>query len=128
MPALYLDSSAIVKLVVAEPESSALRAFLKDYPVRASSLLARVEVKRAVRGRGPHVLARAEATLERLHLLHLDEPLLEAAAAIGPPVLRTLDAIHLASAQTLGETIVVTYDTRMAEASTSLGIRTLAPR
>jgi predicted nucleic acid-binding protein len=128
LTALYLDSSAIVKLIVAEPESDALLIFLKDYPLRASSMLARVEVKRAVRGRGPQVLARAETSLERLHLLHLDEPLLEAAAALGPPVLRTLDAIHLASAQTLGDTIVVTYDARMAEASASLGLRTLAPR
>jgi uncharacterized protein len=125
---LYLDSSAIVKLIVAEPESDALRAFLKEYPVRASSMLARVEVKRAVRSLGPQVLARAEATLERLSLLHLDEPLLEAAAAFGPSVLRTLDAIHLASAQTLAAAIVVTYDTRMSEVSTGLGMRALAPR
>lgn len=127
--ALYLDSSALVKLVVAEAESDALRSFLQAWPIRVSCALARTEVQRALRGQGPQVLLRARALLARTHLLRLDDRLLDVATALDPQVLRSLDAIHLAAAQSLGTALgaIVTYDQRMAEAAKALGLAVEAP-
>jgi uncharacterized protein len=127
---IYLDASALVKLVIAEPESSALRRHLRSRPERASCALARVEVLRAVRDHGPRATARARAVLRGIDLLALDDELLERAAMIDPAVVRSLDAIHLAAAQTLAGELdeVVTYDARMTEAATQLGLTVTAPR
>jgi predicted nucleic acid-binding protein len=127
---VYLDSSALVKLVIAEPESSALRRYLGEEPERASCALARVEVLRAVRGHGAAALTRARRLLRRLNLVQIDEELLDAAAALHPRVLRSLDALHLAAAQLLGDelTAVVTYDRRMAAAAGLLDLTVAAPR
>jgi predicted nucleic acid-binding protein len=82
-----------------------------------------------VRPQGAAALTRARRVLERLNLLVLDDPLLDAAAQLDGPSLRSLDAIHLAAAQALeaGLESVVTYDVRMTEAATSLGLRVVAP-
>jgi len=127
---VYLDSSALVKLVVAEPESAALRRFLRTEPDRASCALARVEVIRAVRLHGPAATARARQLLRRLDLVQLDDDLLDQAGALGGGVFRSLDAIHLAAAETLGDelTTVVTYDDRMTAAAGRLGLDVTAPR
>jgi hypothetical protein len=127
---VYLDSSALVKLVVVERESAALRRFLVDEPDRASCALARVEVIRAVRIHGPATVNRAQRLLQRLNLVEVDDELLEAAAALDPRILRSLDAIHVAAAQLLGEelTAVVTYDRRMAAAAELLELTVAAPR
>ena len=98
----YLDSSAIVKLVIRESESSALRRFLRAYAIRVSSELARVEVIRAVRLQDIEIRARALAVLSRIRLLRIDDDVISAAATMNPAVLRSLDAIHLASAQIFG--------------------------
>jgi predicted nucleic acid-binding protein len=127
---VYLDSSALVKLVIAEPESSALRRYLGGEPARASCALARVEILRAVRGHGSAALTRARRLLQRLNLVQIDEELLDAAAALDPRVLRNLDAIHLAAAQLFGDelTAVVTYDRRMAGAAGLVDLTVAAPR
>ena len=127
--AVYLDSSSLVKLVVREPESGALARFLRREKERVSSALARVEVVRAVRAHGSGAVARATSVLARVHLLRVDDDVLADAAALDPPVLRSLDAIHLASARALGSELegIVTYDTRMAEAARLLGISVFAP-
>ncbi len=127
---MYLDSSALVKLVVVELESSALRRYLADQPERASCVIARVEVLRAVRGHGPAAVTRARRLLQRLNLVPTDDELLDAAASLDPRVLRSLDAIHLAAAQLFGEelTAVVTYDRRMAVAAELLDLRVATPR
>jgi predicted nucleic acid-binding protein len=127
---IYLDSSALVKLVVAEPESAALRRYLAAEPDRVSCMLARVEVYRAVRDHGSMAVTRARRLLQRLHLVPLDDELLEAAAALDPRVPRSLDAIHLAAAQLFGGelTALVTYDRRMAAAAGLLELTVAAPR
>ncbi len=127
--AVYLDSSALVKLVVAEPESPALRRYLRRRPTRVSCALARVEVVRAVRPHGPDVVARARRVLARVRLLRLDDVLLDAAAVIDPAVLRSLDAIHVAAAQSFGGSLgsLVTYDVRLREAAEQLGLAVAAP-
>jgi predicted nucleic acid-binding protein len=103
---LYLDSSALVKLVLPEAESAALLESLAAWPERVSSELARVEVMRAARraSAGPIAERRAEEILAGLHLLKIDSDILGRASRLGPPALRSLDAIHLASALSLGVT------------------------
>lgn len=125
---VYLDSSAIVKLVADEQETAALRTFLGDRDRRASASLARVEVVRAVRQQGAHAIANARAVLEAFELIGLDDELLDRAADLEPP-LRSLDAIYLAAALELGDElqIVVTYDVRMVRAAEALGLTVVAP-
>lgn len=127
--ATYLDSSAIVKLVNVEPESETLRQFLAGRSRQMSCFLARVEVVRAARRRGAEFVARAREVLESLELIRLDDELLDRAAELRPITLRSLDAIHLAAAQTLGAALgeVITYDERMATAARGLGLQVLAP-
>ena len=129
---LYLDASALVKLVQRETESNALRRFLRrqDDDRRVASALARVEVVRAVAGGGPNAIAHARRQLARVDQVAIDRDLLDAAAtlALGER-LRSLDAIHLASAHALGSDLraVVTYDQRMAAAALALGMVVEAP-
>ena len=127
---VYLDSSALVKLVVAEPESSVLRRELRKEHGRASCALARVEVVRAVRPHGAAAVARARQLLRRLDLVQLDGELLDDAATLDGGVLRSLDAIHLAAAQTLGDelSMIITYDERMTAAARLMGLTVSAPR
>ena len=127
--ATYLDSSAVVKLVVEEPESAALRRFLRRRRPIVSSALVRTEVVRALSAQGTEALGRARAVFLRLELLRINDRVLDAAGLLGPNDLRSLDAIHLASAQQLGNDLghLVTYDTRMAAAAELLGLRTVAP-
>ncbi len=127
---VYLDSSAIVKLVVSEPESSALRRYLAGHADRVSSGLARVEVIRALRRtRDSHTqLHRAASVLERIALVAVDEPLLNDAAALEPRQLRSLDAVHLATALSLdGLDAVVTYDRRLHAAAAGAGLEVVSP-
>lgn len=125
----YLDSSAIVKLVIQEPESSALRRHLSRRQPVVSSALARTEVARALLPSGPEALARSEQVLRRIQLLRVNDRVLDQAGRLEPPELRALDAIHLASAHQLGVSVrqIVTYDHRMADAARSLGWTVIAP-
>ena len=131
MSALYLDSSAFVKLVVEEPETAALRRFLADRAGRrVSSVLLRTESLRAVRHLGADALATVREGLRRVDLVAIDDRILEAAGTLEPRVLRTLDAIHLATALAVGDDLdtLVTYDDRMVEAARFLGLSTATPR
>jgi predicted nucleic acid-binding protein len=126
----YLDTSALVKLVVAEPETEALRAWLADTDSEwVSSDLARTELMRAVRRSTPDRLVRAREVLDSLILLGVTTSIFDAAGRLDPLVLRTLDAVHLAAALDLGDDLeaIVTYDGRLAEAAGANGIATVAP-
>ncbi len=126
----YLDSSAIVKTVIEEPESGALREFLRGFPTRASVELARAEVVRAVRRAEPDALPRAYEALDRLVLVAVSRSLLQEVGLLDPAGLRTLDAVHLAAARTLAPQLgaLVTYDTRMRDAAIELALPVQAPR
>jgi predicted nucleic acid-binding protein len=129
---LYLDSSALVKLVQREKESDALRRFLRRHRADqlVTSALARVEVVRAVLIGGPAALAQARRQLSRLDQILLSTEVLDRAATLAPNVqLRSLDAIHLAAAQLVGADLraVVTYDRRMADAAQDLGFAVERP-
>ena len=129
---LYLDSSALVKLVQRESESNALRRFLRRHrnDRRVTSALARVEVVRAVAAGGPLAISHARRQLARVDQLSLDLDLLDIAATLAPDLsLRSLDAIHLAAAGSVGADLrsVVTYDQRMHAAANELGFTVDAP-
>jgi predicted nucleic acid-binding protein len=128
--ALYLDSSAFVKVLIAEPESGALRKFLSDGPERrVSSALIRAEALRAVRHLGSEALATVREGLRGVDLIAIDDRILDAAGILEPAILRTLDAIHVATALAIGDDLsaVVTYDDRMTEAARLLGLPTVSP-
>jgi len=118
---VYLDASAIVKLVVPERETDALLEALARWPDRVSSALARVEIHRALwrAGAARALRARADAVLAALVLVRLDDQVLSRASSFRDPALRALDAIHLATALSLGDDpdAFLTYDARLAVAA-----------
>ena len=129
MPATYLDSSALVKLAIAEPESAALRRHLRRHRPLVSSALARTEVLRAVLLEGAAGIARARDVLSSVELIRVSDRILNAAGLLHPADVHSLDAIHLATAQQLGPDLsrLIAYDERMLEAANALGLKTLAP-
>jgi predicted nucleic acid-binding protein len=128
-PLAYLDASALVKLVVPEYESSALRAELARWPRRVSSALTRAELVRACARVDSAARDRARELLVGLSLVSVTDRVLEEATGVRPVSLRTLDAIHVATALALGEALgaLITYDERMAEAATRADLPVLAP-
>jgi predicted nucleic acid-binding protein len=131
LSAVYLDSSAFVKLVIEETESAAVRTFLANRGARrVSSALLRTESLRAVRNLGPDALATIREGLRRVDLIGIDDRILDAAGLLEPQVLRTLDAIHLATAMAVGDDLetIVTYDARMVDAARLMGLSTATPR
>ncbi len=126
----YIDASAFVKLFAPEPESAAIAAAIDaelDNLV-ASEILA-VEASRAAIRIGGEAPALAARLLRRIVLLPFSAEVREQAGRVGPAGLRTLDAIHLATAISVSERIdaVFTYDSRLGEACTAAGLRVLAP-
>ena len=131
MSAVYLDSSAFVKVVVRERGSAALRAFLAGSDARrVSSALLRTEAVRAARDLGPDALAAVREGIRRIDLIGIDDRILDVAGSLPPGVLRTLDAIHIASALAVGDDLdtIVTYDERMVAAARLVGLPTVTPR
>lgn len=130
MPATYLDSSALVKLAVREPESMALRRYLRRRRPLVSSALARTEVLRALMPAGDNAVAAGRKVLQRVDLVRINNRVLDTAGIVAPIEVRSLDAIHLATAEQLGEDlgVLVTYDDRMAEAAKQSGLRVVAPQ
>jgi predicted nucleic acid-binding protein len=127
----YLDTSAVVKLLVRERETTALRRELRHWPRRASSSLLRVELLRAIKRAGlPRLTSPARTQLAAISLIRLDDPLLDRAAELDPASLRSLDAVHLASALALGSDlgVVVSYDDRLLQGASALGMPTASPR
>jgi predicted nucleic acid-binding protein len=125
----YVDSSAIVKLAIAEPESPALRRYLTRRQPLVSSALARTEVTRALLPAGAQAVARGQEVLRRIQLIRINDHVLSDAGQMQPTELRSLDAIHLASARLLGTAVrlIVTYDERMAAAAHQAGWSVAAP-
>lgn len=124
----YLDSSALVKLIAIEAESTALRQELRRWPDRASSLLASIEVARTARRLGGHAPAVAARVLAGVRLLAID-PIVSTASQIGSTSLRSLDAIHLATAASIVTQlgVLITYDRRMVTDAQSIGLPVLSP-
>jgi len=129
---IYMDTSALVKLVVAEDESKPLQSFLRERRDDSlfSAALACTELLRAVARNGPQAIADARNLLRGLDTVMLTRQLLDDAGMLQPLRLRSLDAIHLVAAQRAGGTLraVVTYDARMLSAAADLAITTASPR
>lgn len=135
MSTIYADSSALVKLVYEEKESAALTSWLtrgtregETVHVVSSSLVF-VEVMRAARKRGVNAPERARTTLQTLSLVSLNRTILQQAATVSPMGLRSLDAIHLATALSIERRIdyIVTYDIRLHRAAEEYGLPVIAP-
>jgi predicted nucleic acid-binding protein len=127
--ATYLDSSALVKLAVREPESAALRRYIRRRRPLIASALARTEVTRALLSLGPDAVRRGHEVLARVDLVRVNDHVLNSAGSLLPVELRSLDAIHLATAQQLGADLarIITYDDRMTAAAKVLGWKVVAP-
>ncbi len=126
----YLDASAFVKLVKDEPESAALNAALEAWPRKSSSALLEVEGPRAARRTNPLAYDAARALLAGMELLEIDADIRRAAADLSDPGLRSLDAIHLATALSLGERCgaFFAYDDRLIAAARAHGLTVTVPR
>lgn len=126
---VYLDASAGVKLVLDEPESAALVGWLREWPSRTSSSLFRTEVLRATRRALPKRMSRARQLIGRVSLVAVDDQVLDTAASMDPLSLRSLDAIHLATAVRLADDLraIVTYDRRMIESARAIGLPVASP-
>lgn len=128
--AFYVDTSALVKLVITERETDALRAwFAETDGVFVSSDLIRTELIRATRRVALDRVAHARSVVESVTLLRMRSALFDAAARLEPAELRSLDALHLATALDLGDDLqaLVTYDVRLAEAAGAYGVTVVAP-
>ena len=126
----YADASALVKLVLREHETDALRQYLMALPDPATSRASFVEVHRAMtRAKEDPESDGMVAVWERTVFIELDAAIAASAARIGPPTLRSLDALHLASALALADDLesFVTYDTRLADAARAAGLTVVAP-
>ena len=126
----YADTSALVKLAVRETETPALVAWIRAEQVElATRDLARTELVRAVRRAAPASLAAARDVLSRIVLLRASADIFDQASRLEPSQLRSLDAVHLASALALGDELegIVVYDEWLAGAAAALGIAVIAP-
>ncbi|HEX5541770.1 MAG TPA: type II toxin-antitoxin system VapC family toxin [Micromonospora sp.] len=132
---IYLDSAAIIKLIRREVATDELVAWINersDVPLVAS-VLVEVEVPRALRRAAPQGLMGVPATLARLYRVEIDSSVRAIAAGYGESTLRSLDAIHLATAQILADqpgadfTAFVTYDRRLLESAKALGLPVASP-
>ncbi|GAB1511775.1 type II toxin-antitoxin system VapC family toxin [Actinophytocola sp. KF-1] len=127
---IYLDTSALVKLVIEEAESSALEHWLllQEVPL-ATSVIGRVELLRVCRRLVPESVAPAQLLLADLPVIPVDGWLVDVAEAVGPSALRTLDALHLAAAFSVGDllTSFVTYDKSLRDAALLAGMPVVTP-
>src|SRR5260370_41720462 len=127
--AIYLDSSRIVKLAVAEKESTALRRYLRRRAPLVVSALARTEVARALLPLGPIAVQRGHEVLSRLELTRVSDRILLEAGSLLPADLRSLDAIHLATMRQLGVSVrrLGSYDGRQACGGSGVRISLVPP-
>jgi uncharacterized protein len=128
---VYLDTSALVKLVVPEAETTGLIEWLAEWPDCVTSSLGRVELERVLRrGKaGAAVRARLASVIEGMAIVRLDDVVLNTASSLRDPLLRTLDALHLATALSLGDLpeAFVTYDARLAQAARRANLHVVSP-
>lgn len=126
----YLDTSAALKLLAKEDHSAAFAAYYDNTDSSwVSSTLLRIEVTRTVARVMPAALADARDLLSAFDYVAIDDEMVEAAMAEPDRMLRSLDAIHLATARLLGEdlTALVTYDDRLSKAASDAGLTVLTP-
>lgn len=126
---IYIDTSALLKLVHPESESAPLRSWLADHPDDlVSSALVRTETRRALLRNDPAALPNLPAVLSVIAQIPVSEAILDSAAMLPDPMLRSLHAIHLASAQAIAAvTALLAYDKRLVDASRLAGFTVVSP-
>jgi uncharacterized protein len=128
---IYFDTSALMKLVVTEDETAPLEAWLDEHAdLRwTTSDLTRVELLRGVMRRQPMALLQAQQLITRMIRVPLSDSILLYASTCQPPLLRSLDAIHLASVIEFRNEIewMIVYDKRLLEVANLNGIKVIAP-
>jgi uncharacterized protein len=126
---VYLDTSAFMKLIAPEAETMAMQRYLVSRSLRVSSALLRTEALRAAMRLSENHVAKVRRQLRNVALLDIGREMLEQAGSLMPADLRSLDAIHLAAALSLGDELgdVVTYDARMRSAATAQGLSVISP-
>ena len=128
--AYYIDSSALVKMIVTEQHSKDLVAWVQSMnPTFVASDLLKIEALRSARRIDPSVVRATRDALRCVHFIALSSDVCELAADLEPAVLRSLDAAHVATALSVGDDLdaVITYDQRFAEACANLGLNVVAP-
>ena len=127
---IYLDTSAAIKLVVPEQETEALELWIAERAglARVSSRLLRIELLRAVARNAPHRMSRASTVMSAIAMLSIDD-VAPAAEVIGDPMLRSLDAIHLATAHEVRTSLTafVCYDKRLRDSALAMGLPACCP-
>jgi uncharacterized protein len=126
---IYIDTTTVLKLVHPEPESGALRAWLASHPGDlVSSALVRTEGRQALLRNDPAALPNLPAILSVIAQIPVSETVLDSAAMFPDPLLRSLDAIHLASAQSItAVTAVLAYDKHLIQAARNAGLAVASP-
>jgi uncharacterized protein len=126
---VYLDTSALGRVLLGEPDAPAVVRSLREFDQHVASRLMRVELRRLALREG--LLGHADQLLSAVALLPLDEAMLDAAETVQPPSVATLDALHLVTALRLADQWVIdavmTYDTRLADAAREHGLNVVAP-
>jgi len=124
----YVDASALAKLILDEPGSDAMRRWYVESERAVTSRVGVVEAYRAA-ARRPHDPAHLDLILRSIEIVEFDAAIAKSAVSVGPPALKTLDAIHLASALAMLNELdaFVTYDNRLAEAGRAIGLPVIAP-
>lgn len=129
MPTVYVDTSALGRVLLGEPDRPSILHEIGAFDVRVASRLLRIELRRLALRHGQ--LAAADQLLMGVALLPLDDGILSAAETVPPPAVATLDAIHLTTALRLADAgsldAVMTYDIRLADAARQHGLTVLAP-
>jgi len=126
---VYLDSSAFIKLLIPEAETRALVAHLRRWSVAVSATLLRTESLRAAARHSPEALRHARLALREVAFVDLTRDVMDQAGILAPAHLRSLDAVHIATALSLGDDLdeLVTYDARMAAAASACGLVVSSP-
>jgi uncharacterized protein len=126
---IYVDTSALLKLLKSETHSEALAAYLADRDDLVSSTLLAVELRRSALRSVPQSLPRVDILLSRVEMIDMDDVVVESASRLPDPTLRSLDAIHLATALLIRDEVdvLLTYDERLADAARAHRLPTAAP-
>jgi predicted nucleic acid-binding protein len=129
VPGAYVDTSALGRVLLGEPDADAVLSSLRNFDVQVSSRLLRIELRRLATRHG--VLDNADRLLTAVSLVPIDEELLQAAETVPPPSVATLDAIHLTTALRLAAAdvieVLMTYDSQLLEGARHHGIKAISP-
>lgn len=126
---IYIDTSALLRLVFPDDTTPALREFLGEDPALVSSALLLVEARRGTSRRSARRLAQVDVLLREVEVVGIDDAVIESAGRLPDPGLRPLDALHLATALLIREDVdaLLTYDGRLADAARAHGLAVAAP-